>query len=86
MSTGGGGGRDDHKTERSLLSFCGYELYHHLRHINSYKEEAMESLIYILYNMVDGIIYKVGPGKYIHCPGGICQRRRGMIRISIKQK
>ena len=56
MSAGGGGGGDAHKSERSFLSFSGSKLSRHLSHVDSEREEAMEGLLHILYDRVDGRI------------------------------
>ena len=53
-SFGRGGGGDAHKSERFLLSFAGSELSCHLRHVDAKRAEAMEGLIALLYDRVDG--------------------------------
>ena len=50
-SSGGGGGGDAHESERS---FAGSELSYHLCHVGAEKLDAMEGLIALLYNRVDG--------------------------------
>ena len=47
-----GGGA--HKSELSLLSSDGSELSCHLHHIDAHRAEAMEGLLVLLYNRVDG--------------------------------
>ena len=44
-SARGGGGVDAYKSERSLLSFAGYELSHNLHHVDVEMAEDMEGLI-----------------------------------------
>ena len=56
-SAGGGGGRDAQKSEQSLLSFTGSKLSRHLRHIYAKRAEAIEGLLALVYNGVDGIVY-----------------------------
>ena len=51
-----GGGA--HKSDQPLLSFSGSKLSCHLRHIDSKMVEAMEGLLWILYDRFDGIIYR----------------------------
>ena len=57
-SAGGGRGGGAHKSELSLLSSDGSELSCHLHHIDAHREEAMEGLLLLLYNMVDDIFYR----------------------------
>ena len=56
MSARGGGGGDAQESERFLLSFSGSELSRHLHRVESERAEAMEGLLYILYDRVDGRI------------------------------
>ena len=58
MSAGGGRGGDAHESERSLLSFSGSNLSHHLRHIDTKRAEATEGLLAILYYRVGSVVYR----------------------------
>ena len=53
-SDGGGEGGDAYKSDKSLLSLDGSELYRHLYHIYSKRTEAVEGLITVLYDKVGG--------------------------------
>ena len=53
-SARGSGVGDFHKSDQSLLSFVGFEISRHLHHVDSKREEAMEGVIVLLYNRVDG--------------------------------
>ena len=57
-SAGGGGERDAQKSEHYLLSFTGSKLSRHLRHIYFKREEAMEGMLALVYDGVDGIVYR----------------------------
>ena len=56
MSARGGGRGDAQESWRFLLSFSGSELSRHLHRIEFERAEAMEELLYILYDRVDGRI------------------------------
>ena len=62
-----------------LLSFPGYDLSHHLRHVDAKRAESIEGLLALLYDRVDDIFSRPDLAK--HCPGGRLRRRRGGVGL-----
>ena len=80
-STIWGGGGDTHESDQSLLYFTGSELSHHLHHVNADSLEAIEGLIYLLYDRVYGGVSRKDMARNFIALGRERRSRRGRNRI-----
>ena len=72
MTTAGGGrGGDVHKYEKSPLPFAGSKISRHLIHVDTKRAEAIEGLLVLLYDRVNGIVSMPDMARiYITLGGG----------------
>ena len=79
MNTSGVGGRgvDNHKSEKSLLSFAISDISHHLRNVGAERSEAMEGLLTLLYDKVDSGVSRPDLSRIFVDLGGAPEEERG---------